>query len=227
MKKVFFMHIPKTGGGTFEASIAPHMINPAPRMSYEDALNFDFGDYDWIAGHYPIGLAAKLPEDTIKVTLLRDPVMRVLSHYAYLHENGLWTEPEYSEFCKGASLEEWLDSLRGQQDAYNHMTSFFTDENKTIFTDEEIGAWLESFDVIGFVNEANGLQNAANSLFQLLDRQPPVVQGTYNASSFGTLLSTLQPSTLDTLQRYNQVDLNLYIAAQLIRAERWREEQRP
>jgi Sulfotransferase domain len=89
-----FVHIPRTGGGTVSTAIARnysprkdvgnYQRNPAkPRQGLKNVVSRD--EWKAIGGHVPFGLFRRyLSADTHYITVLRDPVDRVLSHY-YFH----------------------------------------------------------------------------------------------------------------------------------------------
>lgn len=88
-----FVHIPRTGGGTFSSAISKNYSrlqgpgnyqknpeatrNGVERIGREDAKKA-------VGDHVPYGLYRRyLPAETRYVTILRDPVDRVLSHYHF------------------------------------------------------------------------------------------------------------------------------------------------
>lgn len=207
---LFFMHIPKTGGGALDAVLRPLFENPAPRMSWQEAQQFDFSGYDYIAGHYPYCLMERLPDDTRVVTLLRDPVARVLSHYAYVHEHGYWRNPAYSTFCKQATLEQWLAS--DVTTAHSNLMARFMDDRLALPDDAE--GVLSQVDYVGFQDVPNSLQEVAYRMAHDMGFYPPLVKGIYNAS-MGYPLSELRPATLRHIQAMNGYDKELYDAARI------------
>lgn len=96
-KTLIFVHIPKTGGRTVEAML---------QRQYPTERTYDIYGYGssiseaveglknlpkkgkqqikLIKGHYQFGLHRILPQQCTYITLLRDPIDRVISHYYYI-----------------------------------------------------------------------------------------------------------------------------------------------
>ncbi len=115
---VLFMHIPKTAGIAFREAIAAnyresqigYLYGTAPgfltydlrKLPLEQRRNLRF-----IIGHFQYGLHDFLPQESLYVTIVREPAARMRSHYAFLRH----TEPGL--VMKGnrvLTLEELLES---------------------------------------------------------------------------------------------------------------------
>ncbi len=98
--RLIFLHIPKTGGTTLtsvfsnrfepEETFDVHEDNDRPFASYRDMLQRvkDLPDQraariKFLHGHVPYGVHQSLPGSSTYVTMLRDPVDRVLSQYYF------------------------------------------------------------------------------------------------------------------------------------------------
>jgi hypothetical protein len=97
---IFFMHIPKTAGSSFRRFLeravreAGGSVGERDRdgiwsatsesyPSYEEFCSDAAASYresDLLCGHYPFHVTELLPPETLIVTVLRDPLERVLSH---------------------------------------------------------------------------------------------------------------------------------------------------
>lgn len=96
---VIFVHIPKTAGRTLEAVLA-RQYRPAETLGiygYDGGIQAAVSQLEsmgeearrslrLIKGHYRFGLHELLPQPARYLTMLRDPIERVISHYAYMRE---------------------------------------------------------------------------------------------------------------------------------------------
>ncbi|KAN0043192.1 hypothetical protein ACTA71_010832 [Dictyostelium dimigraforme] len=140
---ILYMHIPKCAGHTsyvlFEnyfkgKGVIQLWTHPNPDVYYDVSKASNV-----ILGHYQFGIHKVLPEKYKKtysyMTMLRDPVDRVISHY-YYHRNNPY-DPEY-QIARTSTFLEWLDrSPRGN----NEMTRFLSGLTK----DEEFKPNDETF----------------------------------------------------------------------------------
>ena len=100
---VLFMHIPKTAGTAFREAIAANFPQSEIAYLYPTPPGFLVNDlralpleqrksFRIVMGHYQFGMHEALPEDSEfeYITVVREPLARILSQYAYL----LQKEPE-------------------------------------------------------------------------------------------------------------------------------------
>ena len=140
--------------------------------------------------------------------------MRVLSHWAYVHQYGYHYDPDYTDWAKTHTLDDWLASDYSARTANNLMTRFLNDR-----LDDNLMramAHLEQVDVIGFLDDWDGLQTLADYVLEYIDRDKVRVDGWYNASDDPMRLSRLRPATLAQIQERNQKDIVLYERAREI-----------
>jgi hypothetical protein len=94
-----FVHIPRTGGGTVSSAVAknystvkrPGNYQRGPEKTHQGLENIASkpGTWEALGDHVPYGLYLRyLPADTRYMTILRDPVDRVLSHYHFHAQAG-------------------------------------------------------------------------------------------------------------------------------------------
>lgn len=90
---IYFLHIPKTAGTSFtyflEQLVDKSRIYPLKAWDSEQdfktrAEGTDWEQYSLISGHYTNALVDFLPPDAQIVTILRDPVERLISHFHHL-----------------------------------------------------------------------------------------------------------------------------------------------
>ncbi|MEN6586611.1 MAG: sulfotransferase family 2 domain-containing protein [Sulfuricella sp.] len=111
---IVFIHIPKTGGMTMYAMIRDiykpselHKINPAIE-SIEKYLSLSMSRKEKlkvIYGHMDYWVQELLPPNSRYVTLLRNPVERVISHYHYVRRTA--NDP-LRELAMRSSLDDWV-----------------------------------------------------------------------------------------------------------------------
>jgi hypothetical protein len=98
-KKLYFLHIPKTGGVSVSKQLADSFIETKiKKYSPSQTLHKDnMNEYSYIAGHlgrYPI---EKI--DNLDVAcLFREPVIRSISTFLYIYDRFLYASPEYLKF---------------------------------------------------------------------------------------------------------------------------------
>jgi hypothetical protein len=135
---ILFMHIPKTAGTAFRealienykhsqiAYLYPHppgfLVSNLGLLPLEQRAKFRL-----VMGHFQYGIHEFLPQEYTYVTIVRDPVDRVISHYYYL----LHMQPEITfDGSAAISLTEMLE-LRRTINLDNLMVRCFSgvDEN--------------------------------------------------------------------------------------------------
>jgi len=100
--RLVFLHVPKTGGTTlhhhFSAHFVPEEICPE-RISGLDRYSEDeLRQWRYFSGHFNADEIKRIPKPVFVVTVLRDPIERLLSHYYfwkrhssdYIEQHGLY-----------------------------------------------------------------------------------------------------------------------------------------
>ena len=132
-KTLIFLHIPKTGGSTLGKILNRHFtqkesfIFNSSKFSDEWIKEFkklpmeERKRIKYIRGHMPFGIHACLPQESFYVTILRNPIERIISLYYmalrskkwYLHKLIKSKNLSFSEFVKsGSSGEIWNGQVR-------------------------------------------------------------------------------------------------------------------
>jgi hypothetical protein len=123
---VLFLHIPKAAGSTLNRIIAqqfaPEAIyktgrTPRPQLLAEVAAMTPASPVRVITGHFVFGLHASLPQPSTYITVLRDPVKRLLSQYRFVKR--LERHPMHEAVASGAvTVHDFAKSLGNTQTRY-------------------------------------------------------------------------------------------------------------
>ena len=182
-KRTLFIHIPKTGGVSLSAYLVrklrarnPITIIGAQQLSHmtDDQL----ARHDYIATHTNSSIMSRLP-DCFKITLLRDPVDRVLSSY-YFHRQdkrnvtitNLARELDLLQFVssdhpvihaniENAQARQLINKLEGVGDPFSSLS-----DDEVL---KQVRATLDRFDVVGRLEDmAATLERSVRGVFPCL-----------------------------------------------------------
>lgn len=116
-KFIIYLHIQKTGGITLQRllrrklgrsllSRAYHLLSTSKKAeTLEEALRFKNMEDQYFAGHICFGAHRLLPKPFTYITILREPVSRLVSLYYFSLSN---PTSYYHDFAKNKSLEYFL-----------------------------------------------------------------------------------------------------------------------
>lgn len=224
---LLFLHIPKTAGKTlvgilrreygakrvFEAYSSP----PTIRLDEYCGLPPDEkARYRAVTGHFSMGFDRCVPGPFAYVTFLRDPVARVLSTYAYIRRrashvsHALLAGPDMT--IERVMTERRMPMLdNGQTRALSGMEPPYGECDEAML--EAAIANLE--DRMAVV----GLTERFDESLLMMRRKLGWRVGLYSRQNVAPRKNSpvdLSASTLDSIRRYNQLDLRLYAHAQRI-----------
>ena len=127
--RVFFMHIPKTGGVSVEtflrSLVNPDEVAPYPRTELvANSGEPGFTQYRYFFAHSPAYIAQLLPRPLFKFSWLRDPVDRSISAYNHIlrHPDHRWHQRLIAET---SDFESFLDHPRLRLHLVDVMTRYF------------------------------------------------------------------------------------------------------
>ncbi len=139
-EKFVFLHIPKNGGTSLRelmASWFPPERSCPYRTGEDYTANFSEADleaYDYFTGHVPAGVAQRYFADDIpKLTVLRNPVDRIYSLYAYWRTYEIPETNILEQRTKGEIPTLYAAELQGPYMAQQHsFGSFLFSDNAYI-----------------------------------------------------------------------------------------------
>jgi len=125
---VIFTHVPKTGGTTLDhifaaaaavtgkrkrrlrmksAAASPRHARDQHLLNFATVPQQELADADYLTGHFQFGIHQRLQRPFLYVTLLRDPVSRLLSNIRFGIDHGKWSRdtPIESIFGAGRLIE--------------------------------------------------------------------------------------------------------------------------
>jgi hypothetical protein len=233
-KPLIFMHVPKAGGTTLEYLIAKnYVINGvlhinAPALERNPAALFKKNEFPHVAmGHHklshPIYQFAEKP--FVHITILREPVGRILSYYNYLQTSEGHGK---HEAAARMSLREFIES-RDMVEVHNAMTMRYAGKLKrrVIRKNPNDPAALESaketlekrFSFFGLTERYTEFLLLARRLLGWND----IFYQRRNVSRKHTKKDEVEPGVLDTIRERNANDIALYDFARALFDDRCRE----
>ena len=219
---LLFHHIQKTGGNTllnaFEQKYGnTYRIHPGQNgenMTPDDAYHLAQSEEPiMISSHGPAHLDAIAQQctdiDCYYLTLIREPLDRMVSHFAHLcrnKNNTLWPDiqrtmidgvPQIDEFLKKTEDTE-LCNLTTKQ-----LCRFATPKY------EAAGTILKNYAYYGFTHRMVDTLQEINDKFGL-ELNTEIGKTAYNISQNRPLVENLPKTTIDLLQEHNQEDIKLW-----------------
>jgi hypothetical protein len=226
-----FMHVPKTGGNSVFHVITTNLpsltICPSPRLGVWNYIS-DTPHYDLYAGHFDYDFFNHIGRNPVKLTMVRDPVARIISLYDF------WRGFQTEDICE--ITKEIPDngprfaSSVGFDAFVNEPTPFVRTHVENGMTRQLLGALydellcnpaemineayqrLVTFDWIGITEDFNrSVQRLADLLgFQLASEIPRL-----NDSYAGTGRRNITPTnptgaTVALIERRNSADVEIY-----------------
>ncbi len=214
-----FNHIPKTGGITLlticrsnlaDAEISPHLTEHEIRLT--PAARFEH--YTLVVGHFSILTQAGFCRSRYSMTLLRDPIRRIVSAYTYWRQaseqNPVTTkarEVSFTEFVR-----YFIESPAIIQNPYTyHFAGIGRDFSRYPADASALLAAakdnLAAFDFVGICEE---FERSARLLCGDLGWRLPTTIPHENRSLSEDQLGAIEPQTMEMLRDCNRLDLELY-----------------
>jgi glycosyltransferase involved in cell wall biosynthesis len=213
--RLVFLHIPKTAGTSLRSVVTKvygkygvvSLYPPFSEAELEDARR-RLASASALIGHLDFGIHRRLDIDARYVTLLRDPVQRVLSLYGHMERNPQTTY--YKQIRDGMRVREFLDAFGHQ--ANNHMVRILSGYGGAGFLDDEsvlrqaLDNLERHFAFIGFTEEfEKSLQALARCLGWSRVPEIPHLNAAPKRAPH-----TTDEETLEVIRRYNRLDQRLF-----------------
>ena len=206
-----FLHMPKCAGTTIKDWLSANMSN-AVRFDYESyfkiprcerntsilkkLLEPESGDRDKIIyGHFfPVKyFGTQKPENYKLVTILRDPVDRVLSHYKY------WNSESFPDHYLWRKMKE---------NSWSFEEFAFCEEMQNFYSQYLIQVPVGSFDYIGLFED---FEKSVSRCFEVLGVDRANGIGSHRANmSNGITLDAIDGNVLKKLKQHHAEDYLIY-----------------
>lgn len=182
-RKILFDHLPKCGGSSINKFLEKNYLR---RKTYNVKVeNQDYYinrfinlsekkryGFDLIKGHLVHSLIDYVHPDTLKITLLRDPVERIISHYYYVKNNpGHYLYQAINKQNMG--LEDYVSSGISNE-LRNWFVSHFlgisyeeAEQNPVKSIDAAVRLVLNNYNIIGFLNEIESFTDEVDKVAHL------------------------------------------------------------
>ncbi|UVC06996.1 sulfotransferase family 2 domain-containing protein [Rhizobium sp. TH2] len=222
-RPLFFSHIPKTAGGSVSRSIrslfAGEKIidfeSSAPLFRVSDG---ELASASMLTGHAGPNLAHRLSEDTITMTVLRDPVKRVLSTYNFFVANEV-LEPGLTDFIVNKFNLWAIDNLMTWMLVHDHTAAGRRDEPWRDWTEdmllEEAFAVLQKINIIGV---ADDLGEVLGRLEAVYERKPLPLE---RVNQVDRHIEAPTEEELEMIRSYNRLDQLVYEEALRVKDDVW------
>lgn len=225
---IIFLHLPKTAGTTLariiERQYEPQTIlhlyesNFGVELTAVPATRMDL--LRVVMGHFYFGVHTFVPSSSTYLTMLRDPVDRVVSHYHFVRH-----QPSHYlyEAASRMSLAEYVQFCNRQEPNNDQVRLLAGNVNRPNFgtcTDDMLAAAKKNlasrFSVVGLTEEFDASVLLMKRTFGW--RNP--FYGSENIGAVRSRKKNIPPETLRLIKAYNTLDFELYrYARELFRAQ--------
>jgi hypothetical protein len=221
-EKAIFVNLARTGGTSLGRSIIEHYDEGEAHTFYPEPVEYDvFGHItaDWFLdylrkigpqdleavrvfmGHLPYVEKARLPFPVRYITVLRNPIARVISGYAYGNLNGHALPFDFFSFGLHLSVS-WSES-----------SSFQNPMSKVLLCKETIGTAdveaiekrIEDFDFVGITED---MAWTTDHVLEFLRKGYPTVHHINRTPEVP--LSRIHPATIEAIKFRNRLDIRIY-----------------
>ncbi|MCU0525902.1 MAG: sulfotransferase family protein [Elainella sp. Prado103] len=215
---MYFCHIPKTAGMTFRTiiedqfpcdDVCPATLNAQLRKLTPEELR----QYRLFRGHLGFSNLPDLLADkrVINITILREPIARVISHYDYIRR--MPGDPHYAA-VKDMTLEEFAQRLTAGKLGKNIQTYHVAKTTQSSLDKLSVAETLDlaktSLDQFGFVGLVERFQDSLFLLSYIFGWKPILNSRRENAAKVKKPVDEIPESTLAVIRANSQLDAQLY-----------------
>ncbi len=222
---LIFQHLAKSGGSTLHTIIdkqyqkVEHFISRGPK-DIKKLMNLSTKEkLGVIRGHMNFGIHDFLPKPSIYITMLREPVSRVISHYYYSkRQPGHFLYEEIVH--RKMSLENFIFSTtendNGQTRALAGISDVYSDLKKEqIFPFGECNSRVletakKNLNVFAVVGLLERFEETLILMKRTLGWKLPPLYVKENISPNGFYKENIPKETLSLIRKYNKLDIELY-----------------
>lgn len=224
-RPLVFLHIPKAAGSTMQEIVVRHyrggkgfrFTGSRERFrSFVEMSEADRASYDVMTGHVPFGVHRHIPGGCAYMTMLRDPVDRIVSHYYFvLSRPDHYLHRTVTE--RKMSLRDYVEQ-RASIELDNDQTRYFLepadDEARfTPITDDLLAVArrniAESFAVVGLAERFDDTLALMQCVFGWLDLSYRRKNVTHDRPS----LEEVPSDAREVIREINRHDVALYAFA--------------
>ena len=230
-----FTHIPRTAGTTVNAMLQdafpdqPTLGAMSVKAFHESLSGMSAGELDeivYVHGHIPYGVHRAIDpqqrRETVYITLLRNPVERVISQYNYILSQP--THPNYAQI--GDSLSSYCAFLKSHLN--DNLQTRFLSADLSAYDDASLRAYrfrtaADCLDLATERLEATYVFGLQEDFERALGRISERVRGPTAPASFmdqrhlpSTQAQEPTPSEIDAVRELESVDIELYERAKKI-----------
>ena len=215
-----FLHIGKTGGTSIHWLIR-NTFPTAPTFhgdaaAFDEASRSDLDKCDIILGHFSFGHTYKFGRNPALITVVRDPVDRLISAYHYMRQLPPSDDVDVvRDMAQRYSFGEFLrcDLPEIRMFTADHQCYALTTDWRAPRDAEPhrvASAAFENLHRFRFVGVSEYLDAGISQLAALLGREVPPAGYHLNKTRKRPRRDDIEPSLIDLIERLNQADCELY-----------------
>ncbi len=216
MRKIFHLHLPKTGGMALQAFLTEQLGKervspPLGGIRLADAL-LQWHDTQVISGHFAARQGDILPRDRLCMTVLRDPLERFVSEFSYNKHDVDSYLLDAKRFTH--DLDEYCEALafvpaEASSVQLGMLYPLGTDAQTRLTTDEKLLAArraLDQFELVGVTEELDDF----TAMLSAVMGWPPQPLGQVNVTSKRVAVENLSKIQRAAIRRLIEPEVELY-----------------